>query len=244
MEPTELQRLLVKEVSGVDDPANEIPGWMVAKAAAAAGEDTPTFVARLKASLGRPAGKDDIDMTADELTATLTANNEALAKSIVDGVGAAVADAVTKAAPAPEAQHRRAAPQGPPLSPPTALADFGGAGQAPLSVEQVTQFIELMQAEQVMLADVRTVTSGAAKWQESIINFASRIAKAGTEGTRLAAGSTASLRTRASWRSAPCCSAARCRSRTRSSRTTSPVSTDRSRWSARSRIASASTSRT
>lgn len=63
---------------------------------------------------------------------------------------------------------------------------FGGAGEAPLSVEQVTQFIELMQAEQVFLRDVRTVTSGAAKWQESIINFATRIAKPGTEGQRLA----------------------------------------------------------
>ncbi len=63
--------------------------------------------------------------------------------------------------------------------------DFGGSGQAPLSVEQVTQFIELMAAQQVMLQDVRTVTSGAAKWQESIINFASRIARGGTEATRL-----------------------------------------------------------
>jgi hypothetical protein len=27
----ELQRLLIQEVSGVDDPANALPGWMVAK---------------------------------------------------------------------------------------------------------------------------------------------------------------------------------------------------------------------
>jgi HK97 family phage major capsid protein len=64
--------------------------------------------------------------------------------------------------------------------------DFGGSGQAPLSVEQVTQFLELMSAQQVMLPDVRTVTSSAAKWQESIINFASRIARPGVEATRLA----------------------------------------------------------
>lgn len=64
-------------------------------------------------------------------------------------------------------------------------SDFGGAGEAPLSVEQVKQFIELMQADQIMLKDVRTVTSSAAKWQESIINFADRIAKPGTEGARL-----------------------------------------------------------
>lgn len=63
--------------------------------------------------------------------------------------------------------------------------DFGGTGQAPLSVEQVTQFIELMSAQQVMLSDVRTVTSSAAKWQESIINFATRITRPGVEATRL-----------------------------------------------------------
>ncbi len=65
---------------------------------------------------------------------------------------------------------------------------IGGSGQAPLSVEQVTQFIELMAAQQVLLSDVRTVTSSAAKWQESILNFASRIARPGVEATRLATG--------------------------------------------------------
>lgn len=63
--------------------------------------------------------------------------------------------------------------------------DFGGPGQAALSIEQVRQFIELMQAEQVMLGDVRTVTSAASKWQESIIDFSSRIARGGIEGVRL-----------------------------------------------------------
>lgn len=66
-------------------------------------------------------------------------------------------------------------------------ADFGGAGQAPLSIEQITQFIELMAAQQVMLGDVRTVTSGSAKWQESIISFDGRVARPGTEATRLTA---------------------------------------------------------
>lgn len=66
-------------------------------------------------------------------------------------------------------------------------ADFGGANQAPLSVEQVTQFIELMSAQQVMLPDVRTVTSSASKWQESIISFSDRITHGGTEATRLSA---------------------------------------------------------
>jgi hypothetical protein len=67
-------------------------------------------------------------------------------------------------------------------------SSFDGAGEAPLSVEQVKQFIELMSAEQVMLADARRVTSSSAKWQESIVDFASRIARPGTQATRLADG--------------------------------------------------------
>ena len=66
-------------------------------------------------------------------------------------------------------------------------ADFGGAGQAPLSIEQVQAFIELMTAEQAMLPDVRTVTSSAATWVESIVDFGARIARSGVEATRLAA---------------------------------------------------------
>jgi len=63
--------------------------------------------------------------------------------------------------------------------------DFGGPGQAALSIEQVTQFIELMAAEQVMLGQARRVTSNAAKWNESIIDFSSRIARPGVEANRL-----------------------------------------------------------
>lgn len=65
---------------------------------------------------------------------------------------------------------------------------FGGVGDAPLAVEQVKQFIELMTAEQAMLPSVKTVTHSAPKWQESVIDFSGRIAKPGTEGTRLSAG--------------------------------------------------------
>ena len=67
-------------------------------------------------------------------------------------------------------------------------SDLGGAGEAPLSTEQARQFIELMSADQVMLPDVRTVTSNAAKWQESGIDFAARIARGATQGERLASG--------------------------------------------------------
>lgn len=65
--------------------------------------------------------------------------------------------------------------------------DFGGAGEAPLSVEQVDQFLRLAIKPQVMLSDVRTVKSKAAKWQESKIDFSSRILRAGVEGERLTA---------------------------------------------------------
>lgn len=67
-------------------------------------------------------------------------------------------------------------------------ADFGGAGEAPLSVAQADQFIELLASDQVLLSDVRTVTSRAAKWQESILDFSARIARPGVESTRLATG--------------------------------------------------------
>lgn len=64
-------------------------------------------------------------------------------------------------------------------------SDFGGAGEAPLSVEQVRQFLKLLAANQVFLPDVRTVTANAAKWEESIVDFGGRITRGGTEFTRL-----------------------------------------------------------
>ncbi len=65
---------------------------------------------------------------------------------------------------------------------------IGGVGEAPLAIEQVTQFIELMTAGQDMLPDVQTKTSSASKWQESIIDFAGRIAYPGVSGTRNTSG--------------------------------------------------------
>lgn len=65
---------------------------------------------------------------------------------------------------------------------------FGGVGEAPLAIEQVGQFIELLTAGQDMLPGVRTVSHTAPKWQESIIDFAGRIAKPGVSGSRLGSG--------------------------------------------------------
>jgi hypothetical protein len=66
--------------------------------------------------------------------------------------------------------------------------DFGGSGEAALSIEQVTQFIELMAAQQVMLSEAQTKTSSAAKWNESIIDMGGRIMKPGIEAQRLVEG--------------------------------------------------------
>lgn len=65
------------------------------------------------------------------------------------------------------------------------LADFGGAGEAPLTIEQVAEFLRLAITPQVMLPDVRTVMSNSNKWVESQIDFANRILRPGTEATRL-----------------------------------------------------------
>jgi hypothetical protein len=63
-------------------------------------------------------------------------------------------------------------------------SDFGDS-TAPLSVQNVAQFIELLSAGQSFLPDVRTVTSSAAKWVEGIVDFNGRITYPGTQGTRL-----------------------------------------------------------
>lgn len=65
------------------------------------------------------------------------------------------------------------------------LSDFGGAGEAPLTIEQVREFYRVAITAQAMLPDVRTVMANANKWQESKIDFANRVMKPGTEGTRL-----------------------------------------------------------
>jgi hypothetical protein len=67
----------------------------------------------------------------------------------------------------------------------TTTADFGGAGEAPLSIQQADRFIVLLSTDQVMLNEVRRVSSNAAKWNESILDFSSRIARPGVEATRL-----------------------------------------------------------
>lgn len=66
--------------------------------------------------------------------------------------------------------------------------DFGGANEAPLSVQQAAAFLRIAITPQAMLPVVRTVMSNASKWEESKVDFANRIMKVGTEATRLVAG--------------------------------------------------------
>lgn len=64
-------------------------------------------------------------------------------------------------------------------------ADFDTPTTAPLTIEQVDEFLKLAITPQIMLSEVRIVKSKAAKWQESKIDFASRILYPGLEAERL-----------------------------------------------------------
>lgn len=60
---TKLEKLLISEVSGVDDPANELMGWMVAKAKSApitfGPDDTPWNVGEAEARIRKATGAED-----------------------------------------------------------------------------------------------------------------------------------------------------------------------------------------
>jgi len=65
------------------------------------------------------------------------------------------------------------------------LSDFGGSGEAPLTLAQAREFFRIALKPQVMASDVRIVDSPAAKWQQSKIDFSQRILRPGTEFARL-----------------------------------------------------------
>lgn len=89
MEQTKLERLLMSEVSGVDDPANQLPGWMVAKSVeATTTKAAPTKLAKIKTALGLgdPPGQEGLDMDRDELTAILDEREDALVNKVADAL--------------------------------------------------------------------------------------------------------------------------------------------------------------
>ena len=69
-------------------------------------------------------------------------------------------------------------------------ADFGGAGEARLTVEQAEAFVRIAQTPQAMLADVRTVLNNANSWEENKISFGRILHSAAEVGEtgRLATG--------------------------------------------------------
>ncbi len=103
---------MIGEVSGVDDPANALPGWMIAKAkkpgdvaVATADSDSPedaqSIVGKIR-NLVFPAGKEEVDMTEEQLKEGLAEFGEALSKSLVEAISEAVKPApVEKADEAP-----------------------------------------------------------------------------------------------------------------------------------------------
>lgn len=64
-------------------------------------------------------------------------------------------------------------------------ADFDTETTAPLTIEQVDEFLKIAITPQKMLPEVRMVKSSASKWQESKIDFSSRILYPGAEAERL-----------------------------------------------------------
>lgn len=115
MEQTKLERLLISEISGVDEPANQLDGWMVTKSvdggepvtapegvefeehtSEPVSESNDSIVAKIKGILLGTPGK-DIDMEKTELVAILAESNEALAKSLGEAVTEALAKSVVPA---------------------------------------------------------------------------------------------------------------------------------------------------
>lgn len=67
----------------------------------------------------------------------------------------------------------------------TAGGDLGGAGQAPLALEQVDEFLRIAITPTEMLSDVRRVQSTSPVWEESQLDFNARVLRPGTEAVRL-----------------------------------------------------------
>jgi hypothetical protein len=94
--PKKLVKLSIGEVSGVDSPANEIPGFMVMKSTDAASDETATSLLGKIRDLIKGSGKEDIEMTKEELTTELDARFEAFGEALVEKL--------SKSVEAPEAE--------------------------------------------------------------------------------------------------------------------------------------------
>lgn len=147
-----LEKLFIAEVSGVDDPANELPGWMVAKSAGlsdaelegSADDETATsIVEKIKNLI---LGK-EIDVTKDEVAEVFDAKSDELVEKIAErlskSVEPATSEATTEAA-APAAEAAPAAPAAEVVDEPAAPA---------LSAEDIAKAFEEAQAPLLEILD-------------------------------------------------------------------------------------------
>jgi hypothetical protein len=137
MHATKLEKLFIGEISGVDDPANQSPGWVVMKAEGApegalvvvpgdAADEaaTTTIKDRLK---GWVLGKEDLQVDKSELTAILDERDESLVAKVVEAVSKSVDTPVV-------------APVEEPVAPVVAAPVIA---EATLTVEDVVKAIEV-----------------------------------------------------------------------------------------------------
>jgi hypothetical protein len=138
MDATKLEKLLIGEVSGVDDPANQSPGWVVMKAEGApsgalvvvpgdAADEaaTTTIKERLKGwILGE---KEDLQMDKSELSEILDEREDALIAKMTEAVSKSV-EAAKVAAPVEET---------------VAVTPPAEAAEPTLTVEDIAKAIEV-----------------------------------------------------------------------------------------------------
>lgn len=129
---TKLEKLFIGEVSGVDDPANETPGWMVQKSVAPSdapmtADEAQSTLAKIKSMFATTRKDADLDMTADELKAELDARDVTLKASLTE-----VVTEVVKAALIPAPVEPAAAP----------VVEAPAEAATALTIEDVTKAIE------------------------------------------------------------------------------------------------------
>jgi hypothetical protein len=85
---TKLERLLIAEVSGVDDPANEVPGWMLMKSAAAARTDGLKLI-----KVTAESGRTGFVAIAEDVVRRRLGDLEAHVREVIEALGGTLGDA-------------------------------------------------------------------------------------------------------------------------------------------------------
>lgn len=162
---TKLEKLLIGEVSGVDDPANETPGWLVMKAASAASSSADASATAnaadaaptLKDRLALLFGKEDDGMTEDALKAILDEREDALVEKLAVKLAPTAPEA--PAAPAVEA---------------TALTEKASAPEAPAPAapapEAAPAALDAEAIEKAAVAKVEAILEPLVKALDAVID--------------------------------------------------------------------------